>query len=175
MRRRRWSALVVGAAVILRSGATAASPEFPEVIRSHEILAYTPACTLCHASENGGAGTAVKPFARSAIERGLRGADDDSLRAALDAMRRDRVDSDGDGMADIDELVWGTDPNVPDVPRGEVTPTPTYGCSLAPSRGGPSGVWSLTLVIVASGIRRRHGKGKESESESAPSTWFAAG
>jgi hypothetical protein len=102
------------------------------------------------------AGPADTLFADSMVARGLKADDDDSLHVALDAMARDRVDSDGDRMRDIDELSWGLDPNVRHVPQGDVAPPVTYGCSAAGStRGGGAG-----LVVVAAAIcvlaRRTH-------------------
>jgi hypothetical protein len=148
MRRAAW-ALVAGAVALamLASGRASASPEFPGVIESHLSLAYVPKCTICHATNDLDAGPAETPFAASAIARGLKADDDSSLRAALDAMGRDRVDSDGDRMRDIDELSWGLDPNVRHVPQGDVAPPVTYGCSAAGSTGG--GAW---LVAVAAAV-----------------------
>lgn len=45
--------------------------------------------------------------------RGLQPGDDTSLFAALDAMNRDTVDSDGDGTPDVQEIENDTDPNSP--------------------------------------------------------------
>jgi hypothetical protein len=148
VRRAAW-ALVAGivALATLAPGRALASPEFPGVIESHLSLAYVPKCTTCHATNNPDAGPAATPFAASAIARGLKADDDSSLRAALDTMARDRVDSDGDRMRDIDELSWGLDPNVRHVPQGDVAPPVTYGCSATRSTGG--GAW---LVAVAAAI-----------------------
>jgi hypothetical protein len=143
-------AVVAGAVVLvtLAPGRASASPEFPGVIASHLSLSYVPKCTICHATNDGDAGPADTLFAASMVARGLRADDDDSLRVALDAMGRDRVDSDGDRMRDIDELSWGLDPNVRHVPQGDVAPPVTYGCSAVGSTGGGG----AGLVVVAAAI-----------------------
>ncbi len=135
-----------------------ASPEFPDVIRSHLSLAYVPRCTLCHATNDSDAGPVDTPFASSMRARGLVADDDDSVRAALDAMRRDRVDSDGDRMADIDELSWGLDPNVPNAPQGAVAPPVNYGCSAVDGSAGGGSTWPgvvAAAALVAIRSRRR--------------------
>ncbi|HLK39630.1 MAG TPA: hypothetical protein VKU41_22900 [Polyangiaceae bacterium] len=137
MGRVAWAATAVA---LLTAGPARASPEFPGVIRDDLGLSYAPACTLCHAGTDSDSGVspATTPFARAAIERGLKAGDDDSLRAALSAMRNDRVDSAGDGESDIDKLIWGSDPNMADVPKGGAPPPPVdYGCTTAPPLGAP--------------------------------------
>jgi hypothetical protein len=151
MKRAAW-ALVAGAVVLARlaPGRASASPEFPPVIESHLSLSYVPKCTICHATNDADAGPADTPFAASAVARGLKADDDDSLRAALDAMARDRVD--GDRMRDIDELTWGSTERAPRA-SGDVAPPVTYGCSAAAShgrrrRGAAVGVVAAICTLV---------------------------
>ena len=59
-----------------------------------------------------GAGSVVTPFAISMQAHGLTGSRD-SIPPALDGLRADKIDSDGDGKADVDELTADTDPNTP--------------------------------------------------------------
>jgi hypothetical protein len=79
------------------------------------------------------------------------------LRTALGALRSERVDSDGDGTPDTDELVAGKDPNVSDSGNGgggepeDVLPDVTYGCGAAP--GAPAGLLLGGLLLVKA--RRR--------------------
>lgn len=131
-------------------------------------LSYVPACTLCHSSGGvgGNASTVDTPFGKSMVARGLRAAAvtsddggvaldagiiDPSLQQALDAMRRDGVDSDGDGAEDLDELAWGTDPNTYDGLKPNGTPSVSYGCQTSPrSRAAGSGtiaLLGLTLML----------------------------
>jgi MYXO-CTERM domain-containing protein len=73
--------------------------------------------------------------------------DNASLRKALTALDTEKVDSDGDGTPDTEELKAGRNPNLSDGtsgPGGEqpgggnVLPDPSYGCSAAP--GAPVGL-----------------------------------
>ncbi len=72
---------------------------------------------------------------------------DPSLLAALEAMRKDGVDSDGDGMEDLDELSWHGDPNHFDGLRPDAAPQVNYGCQLA--HGSSS---SLAVVVALAGL-----------------------
>jgi hypothetical protein len=68
-------------------------------------LDVAPACTLCHRDNLGGLGTVEKPFGLTAMYRGLNGTNGSSvLPGLLDDMEADGVDSDGDGVGDIEEL-----------------------------------------------------------------------
>ena len=125
----------IAAALLSRVSEAGASPGFPDVTRDKLGLKAAPLCTVCHLGADGGnAGStqATTLFGRSLVARGLRGGDDGSLVAAIDAMQRENVDSDGDGALDLDELYWGGDPNVGEVPRGASVPPPSYGCLSIP-------------------------------------------
>lgn len=114
--------------------------------------------------------------------RGLVEFDTGSLDSALDKMAADHVNSTGDCLDDIDELIAGHDPNVPDpagfcadagleagAPSGggggAATPapeTPTYGCvgSIAGTKPDSSAVacaFSISLALLVSRRRRRRG------------------
>lgn len=88
----------------------AASPEYTSAIRDHLEMSCRPQCTICHSTNEGGDGTARQPFASSLSapnaegEAQLGGDDVDQLLLRLDALRAAKTDSDGDGIADIDEL-----------------------------------------------------------------------
>ncbi len=160
-------------ALLLLPGRAAATPNFPGAIRSELQLSRTPDCSLCHVGPQQ-VGTVNTPFGRSMRSRGLVFYDEASLRRALAALDAERIDSDGDGTPDIDELEAGADPNVagaggggggdggggggggggdggggggdapPDVPPSP----PEYGCS---SSGGV-GSAGLVLVLLLRGL-----------------------
>jgi hypothetical protein len=143
--------------VSLGAPATAhASTSYPPHLRSVVGLSYTPDCTLCHTSELGGDGTAVKPFGVSMLRLGALGNDNlASLTSALEANRRDRVDSDEDDLADIDELRQGSDPNRG--VNGEAPLTPMTGCTLSTrsSESDRSGWAALLVASIGFAARRR--------------------
>jgi hypothetical protein len=175
------AAVALGAALCLVPTRAHGSPRYPDELRAVLALSYVPTCGLCHGdvadAADAAVGPANTPFAASMIARGLRaetpigdagsdagpdaavdaafdadsGAIDPSLVAAIEAMRRDGVDSDGDGAQDLDELSWGGDPNHYDgIPPDQVKPA-TYGCSQAASDAG-SGRASAHGVPVAFAI-----------------------
>jgi hypothetical protein len=128
-----------------------ATPTFPQVIADKLGLAKPPDCIICHLTNQGGAGTSVRPFSLYLQSRGLRPFDEASLRAALDAAAAEHHDSNGNGVDDIDELKQGHDPNPA---AGE---QPRYGCGarIASSHHEPS---SAALLAVCAGLllaRRR--------------------
>lgn len=136
--------------------AARASTSYPPHLRSVVGLSYTPDCTLCHSSELGGDGTAVKPFGVSMLRLGALGNDNlASLTSALEAARRDRVDSDEDEVADIDELRQGSDPNRG--VDGEAPLTPMTGCTLTMRtfESDGSGWAALLVTSLAFAARRR--------------------
>lgn len=174
MTRRGRHLLAAAAAIVSLStaGRSGASPEYPDVIQSYLELPSARPCTLCHSAAGdagddaasdgsdggGGIGPADRPFADSALARGMVQGDDGSLRSALDRMRADRVDSDGDTMADIDELAWGTDPNVPDRPQGDVPPALGYGCSAGAAPTSPDAAWIAAAVALSCFAARRRAR-----------------
>ena len=132
-----------------------ASTEYTPEMQRHLGLAFVPRCALCHAGAIDGGdvdgGVTDTPFARSMNARGLHGASDvASLDGALDAMKKDRVDSDGDGATDLDEIAYGGDPNVPNLPEGGAQSAPSYGCSVLGGCGaGTSGDAATALLAIA--------------------------
>jgi hypothetical protein len=139
---------------ILVSGATAsATGRFPAGIQKTLALSYTPPCALCHTSGSTGPGTARTPFALAAKARGLIPNDQASLDHALAQMKADDVDSDGDGVSDIDELALGTDPNTPAATSMSDVPT---GCGNSPRRAdGPTPTTGIAMAISVLLSRRR--------------------
>jgi hypothetical protein len=159
LNKRAW--LVVGFALASAPTVALATPEFPGTIRSHFGLDYQPPCTLCHRSAQGG-GPVVTPFGASLLARGLRAGDDSSLASALDRLVSDGVDSDGDGVEDVDELLAGSDPNSASASSISDKPTLSHGCvgRIAPT-GTPSwpvlaAVATFVLLMRRPRPRRRH-------------------
>ncbi len=132
--------------VLLFLRTAAANPIFPGEIYNHLGLDVAPQCTICHRDNLGGLKTVEKPFGLELMSRGLTG--DSSLGeldTLLDEVEADEVDSDGDGVGDIQELKDGTDPNV----AGSTLEPPEYGCLNTAPRTVPAtllGLFGLALV-----------------------------
>jgi hypothetical protein len=142
-----WSFFTV---LALSARAAVATPNFPNAIQRDLSLSYSPQCSLCHVGGNTSASSVQTPFAKSMKARGLIAYDENALQTALNQMAT--VDSDHDGVPDIDELRAGTDPNL-----GSGQEPVTYGCSVSGARGGgfgPAAV-AMGLVLAASRLRRR--------------------
>jgi hypothetical protein len=88
-----------------------ASSQFPGVIKTKYTLAAEPPCALCHTNGITGVGTVNTLFGTNLRMRGLVSGSDASLIAALDTAAGQNLDSDGDGVTDVAELMAGTDPN----------------------------------------------------------------
>lgn len=147
--RRFLGALALALATALVASTASASATFPATLRTKLALATAPACALCHRSTDAAAGPADTLFGKALVARGLVSRDDGSLERAVDRLRAEGVDSDGDGAQDLDEVTWGRDPNTPDVPEGGVTEPPTYGCSCKDAAGRPTSPGSLATIAVA--------------------------
>lgn len=133
-----------------------ASSSYPSAVESDLGMPCTPQCTLCHTTNSGGDGTVTEPFGMAMMDRGLEGGSQrDLLQAALTQMELDAVDSDGDGVTDIDALILGENPNGGTAFCGDsALPTPTYGC-LNVARGGLAGAGVLAgLAALVAGRRR---------------------
>ena len=124
--------------------AARATPNFPAAIAGDLQLSASPACTICHATNAGGAGTVVKPFGKYLVSRGLVPFDEGSLAGALAAAAGERHDTDGDGILDVDALKQGLDPNGSST-LATALEDPTFGC--ASTRGG-GGVTTVLLALV---------------------------
>ena len=151
-----FRALALGLSVTCSVGPVRASDTFPEEIRAQLQLPAAPPCTLCHSSDEGGLDTVVTPFGVTLARLGLVATDENSLLAALQAAESQTVDSDFDGVADLDELRAGGDPN-----DGVDLPTPMTGCALRsipiPMRSvlQDCAILSLTALVLAWTRRRQ--------------------
>ena len=138
--------------VVTASRAQARAALSPEVA-AQLSLPYVPACTLCHSAGREG-GPADTPFATAMRQRGL-SASPDSVAPALDSLRRDGVDSDGDGTSDIDEIIAASDPNA----NGDGCECAAAGAADVPSLV----VSALTLLSLAMRAARRHSRAQRAQ------------
>ena len=173
--------ILVAVAVVVAPLAARATPNFPAAIARDLQLSAPPPCTICHATNDGGAGTVVKPFGKYLVSRGLAPFDESSLAGALAAAAGERHDSDGDGITDIDALKQGLDPN-----GSSHAPTledPSFGCSATGTAGATStlllalvvvlrlavALWTRTSWLVAARpLGARQGSAKSPENEVTP-------
>lgn len=150
--------VIVGSALLPTSAE--ATQKFPSGIYNYllptfTVKPYAPPCSLCHDRGSTGPGTAQTPFALSAKARGLAPGDTQSLDNALTAMDRDEVDSDGDGIADIQELRDGTDPNTPGDVSLVTESGPDAGCGGNTKPRSPRVTAASVLGLL---LLRRRGK-----------------
>jgi hypothetical protein len=122
----------------------AATPSFPKGVQKQLSLESSPPCTICHATALGGKGTVTQEFGLAMRQRGLVAYDDVGLKAVLDKMGSDHVDSDRDGTPDTQALKEGKnpndgtviDPNVASPEAGDAGPTAS-GLSAAEPDASP--------------------------------------
>jgi hypothetical protein len=121
---------------------------FPPAITRALQLTYEPPCSLCHLKANIDVVTVGTPFALSMRARGMTSGNVNEMTAALNALKTDRVDDDGDGVDDVDELIAGTDPNTPASSTLRDRTDPSYGCGGG-SRGQRQGRAPLSMILLA--------------------------
>jgi hypothetical protein len=131
--------------------AARASEVYPDVIRASVSTSQPLPCTLCHAVTDGATVTIDTLWGQNMLDFGMNGSDPVSLQRALRRNAARGWDSDGDGVPDIEELVFGTDPSTRALDSG---PPLEHGCTV----GRRASKWELTIVLfalIAWRIRRR--------------------
>ena len=149
----------------------AASPSYPGVIQETWGLARAPDCTICHATSSGGTGTVVTFFGRRMQALGVTAGSPSALAQALDFDRAQRVDSDGSGTADYEDLSAGRSPNSGPGPAADTGLRPEHGC--ATGRGSPpagDGLVAVTVASVAAVLRRRRRRARGSHPDAGAAT-----
>ncbi|HVU03634.1 MAG TPA: hypothetical protein VHE30_17870 [Polyangiaceae bacterium] len=113
---------------MLLAGPALADERYPPRIRSDLHLAKDPDCQICHNGKESEK-SATRPFARVMIQLGLppSSVNVEALSAALQVDEDCKVDSDGDGVTDVEELKKGANPS-------DGSGDPTFSCG----DGGPS-------------------------------------
>src|SRR2546430_15961285 len=111
---------------ILIATALLATPASPAAMQQDLNLQAPPRCTVCHATDAGGAGTVVQPFGVYLLSRGLRPFDESSLRNALLAAAGERHSSNAEGVLDIGALKAGQNPNGSSGGTGGAAAAPAY-------------------------------------------------
>jgi MYXO-CTERM domain-containing protein len=150
---KRCSLAALGLAALAWAPSAHAKPEYPGVIGFDLGLTYQVPCSVCHLAENTGASTAITPFALSLKARGF--ADAASLTSALNQLKADNFDSDGDGVSDVAELVRGTDPNSPANASIIDTSEPGYGCGGSAPQGRSVGQAFVGIAALGWLLSRR--------------------
>ena len=180
MRRFAFFAPFALVASLLVSTRAHATQEFPQqIVTDQNITCANPifdgsGCTICHTDNNGGLGTATKPFGVWAKSNGLQPFGDQKLAALLTQLQNESphaTDTNCDGTPDIDELTncqWAQlavnqcgvgDAGTPD---GGLPVTIYYGCQASPNvgdGGGPAlpacAALAILGMLAAATIRAR--------------------
>lgn len=161
--------LLLGATCLFSAAVVRANPLFPDMLKQNVPMPCLNGmgCTLCHNTDLGGPGniklhsmgtTWVQP------QIGLVGADANSLVPALNNAKAMMLDTDGDTIPDVVELMNGEDPNNPTTGAlwcgAGIGSGPVYGCGARVARPGPiDNVGAAAAAFVAlmglSAMRRR--------------------
>ncbi len=151
-------ALVLVATALSVPRLALARPSFPDEIQQHLNAPCVPQCNLCHDSTSGG-GPTDQPFALSLVQYGeMEGRE--GLDNSLDLLKQDGIDSDHDGVGDIDEISRGTDPNY----AGDaLLCQPDVGCGAhvvrETKKEGLDATWILAAVLGLIFASKRRGGG----------------
>jgi hypothetical protein len=177
------SALLTCLTIFGSQGRASASPTFPPVLRDalEKQLNQSfcvPLCTACHLTTAGGPGN-YNLFGAGLFASGLMTPDNNLVAPAVAKYlgtpppagaklnAQGQVDTDGDGIGDIEELKNGDSPSVPG-PRGvgQFCTDLKYGCAggriaPAPPPADNLGLLSAAIVVVGfAAMRRRQRKAK---------------
>jgi hypothetical protein len=145
------------AVVFLCTTSASATPGFPGAIATRYNASESQPCSLCHNGPTA-RGTVTTAFGSAMRERGLLANDTASLESALTKMEVDKVDSDGDGVIDTEQLRAGRNPN-PGAVEGarNIDPVnPEYGCVGKVSTGPVHSPWCwLAVGLLVTLMRKR--------------------
>ena len=149
-----WRPLAISLALLFITRAASASENYPEAIRATVPTGQPLPCTLCHEASDGGDGAVTTAFGREMLDFGMKGGDPASLVRALRRNAAQNWDSDGDGVPDIEELVFGTDPSTRALTSG---PPLEHGCAIHAigARASGSGRSLALFALIASRLSRR--------------------
>jgi len=159
------------AASIFASARARATAEFPQqIVTDLGITCSNPifdgnGCTICHTSNNGGLGTATKPFGIWTKQNGLTPFNDQKLKALLQQLQNEQPHTTGtdcDSTAYVDLL---TSCQWPELAAencqtsggdGGVSVAVFYGCDAAPEPALPaSGALAVAGLLGAALVRAR--------------------
>ncbi len=171
----RAIAVVVAALLALTALPARATPNFPGAVQRTLGAVAAPDCSICHVNGRVGRGTVNTGFGTAMRARGLVLYDEGSLAGALAAMEVDRVDSDGDGVIDVDAIRRGNSPNGAGEAALPDETIPSYGCfgRVAPRRPSPDAVVpGLALVAFAVLAARRRGRGQRARPRAGVGPWL---
>lgn len=146
-----WRKIAISLAVLFIARGSRASENYPAVIREMVPTNQALPCTLCHMRGDGGDGAVATAFGRHMQDFGMKGDDPHSLRLALRRNAARGWDSDGDGVPDIEELVYGSDPSSLALSDSQSV---MHGCAV----GHIGSRWHLTplfFTLVAWARRKR--------------------
>ncbi len=161
--------LLAGFFATSRAHATA---EFPSVIQSHFNITCTdggiatPDCIICHQNDNGGLGTATRPFGAWMKSNGLTPFNDSELDTLLDKANAANIDTNCDGIPDITELQSCDWPALEtlgtacgDDAGTSIPVTVYYGCQASPALPASAAI-SISFGLVALIVFARRKKPK---------------
>jgi MYXO-CTERM domain-containing protein len=160
----------VAALLVALPRVASAELTYPGALQSALGLSYVPPCCTCHVGTPGPL-TPTTPFALAMRAHGL-GGGPDTVAPAVMKMAAEKVDSDGNGTDDIDQLEQGRDPNddtANDFAGGscassdgsgptDLSPLTAYGCGAHVAPGSAPWQGALALAAAAAlafGRRRR--------------------
>ncbi len=152
-------ALALGVGVFAWVGTVHASSDYPAVIRDSLGMECTPQCIICHKDNGGGPGNLRNTgFVRAMADQGVFGRTPERIPQALQAIENTmpEIDSDGDGLGDIQELRVSRNPSEPDTTNdeGDVCSNEVrYGCGARMEPRSPlDGTAGLLAGLAALGL-----------------------
>jgi hypothetical protein len=148
----RAFSLCAAAAFVAWAHAAQAREQFPGVIAAELNAPQAPPCSVCHLGGKTSGATVFTPFAWTMRAHGL-SSSISSVQSAIEGVKADNVDSDGDGVPDWQEIVAGTDPNAPGTAKD--IQDPQLGCRVGGASSGRAGAWAASAILLVSLIRRR--------------------